>query len=780
MKIGVIGGGPAGLYFALLAKKAWPQHAITVVERNRADDTFGWGVVFSDETLEVFEAADGETYDAITARFKHWQEIQTFYRGTKTTSTGHGFAALSRHRLLAILQRRCRALGVTLRFEQEVAGLDHPELADADLIVGADGVNSMVRRRLASSFGPRLDHRKCKFCWLGTSKPLDAFTFIFEESPHGLFVVHAYPFSAERSTWIVECREETWRRAGLETASEDDTVAFCQQLFAGHLGGHPLLSNRSLWRTFPTVRCDRWYRAGGAGEPPVVLLGDAAHTAHFSIGSGTKMAMEDAIVLVETFRRHGWDGDLAAVLQAYEDARWVDVVKLQKAAQTSLEWFENAARYMGQHPLQLTFNLMTRSKRITYDNLRQRDPALVERVDALFRRQAGAVEERPDQETPDLERPGRILRRPPPPIFMPYELRGMRLENRIVVSPMCQYSAADGLVGDWHLVHLGSRAIGGAGLLMTEMTDVLAEGRITPHCAGLYRPEHRDAWRRIVDFVHARSDARIGLQIAHAGRKGSTRHPWEGEDVPLAPEEGAWPTIAPSALPYHPDWPVPRAMDRDDMDRVRDAFVRAARWAAEAGFDLLEIHMAHGYLLSSFISPLANRRRDRYGGSLANRMRYPLEVFAAVRAVWPRDRPMAVRISASDWMADGSGTTPEEAVAIARMLRAEGLDLIDVSSGGNAPDSEPEYGRMYQVPFAEKIRYEVGMPVMCVGALLGADHANTVLAAGRADLTAMARPHLHDAYLTLHAAERYGYWDQPWPGQYLLGRPRPPKPPERR
>ncbi|MEE8278211.1 MAG: bifunctional salicylyl-CoA 5-hydroxylase/oxidoreductase [Thermoanaerobaculia bacterium] len=757
MKIVSIGGGPAGLYFGILMKKAFPDSEITVLERNRPDDTFGWGVVFSDETLSNFQEADPETYAEITASFKYWRDIETYYGGTCTVSTGHGFSALSRQKLLLILQERCRELGVRLEFQRQVTSLD--ELADADLILGADGVNSFVRAQFAEHFKPSLDWRKCKFCWLGTDKPLEAFTFIFQESEHGLFQVHAYPFEGGLSTWIVECREEVWRRAGLEEASEEETVAFCEELFAEFLDGHRLLANLSLWRTFPTVRCATWCHGN------VVLLGDAAHTAHFSIGSGTKIAMEDAMTLAQTFQELGTE-DVPAVLEAYEDRRWVDVIKFQKTAQTSLEWFENSARYLGQDPIQFTFNLMSRSKRITYDNLKERDPELVEKLDEWYRRHVGAP----------LSTNGKA----PPPIFTPFKLRGMELVNRIVVSPMCQYSAEDGAPNDWHLVHLGTRAIGGAGLIITEMTDVCREGRITYRCTGMYAPQHVGAWKRIVDFVHANSRAKFGIQLAHAGRKGSVEHPWEGEDIPLEPDEGAWQTLAPSAIPFYPDWPVPKEMERADMERVIEAFVRATRYAEEAGFDLIEVHMAHGYLLSSFISPLSNRRQDEYGGSIENRMRFPLEVFRAMRTAWPEEKPMSVRISATDWMEDGRGVTPEESVVVARLLKQAGCDIIDVSSAGNSPESEPLYGRMYQVPFGERIRYEAEIPVAAVGALLGADHANTVLAAGRADLAVMARPHLRDPYLTLHAAEHYELWDHPWPGQYDLAKPRPPRPSVRR
>ncbi len=754
MRIVCIGGGPAGLYFSLLMKKAFPSVEITVMERNRHDDTFGWGVVFSDETLASFEAADPESWQAIRESFRYWRNIEIYFKGARTVSSGHGFAALPRTQLLMILQRRCIELGVELRFE--MAADDLEQFAEADLLVGSDGVKSLVRETYAQYFQPRIDWRKCKFCWLGSDKRLDAFTFIFEESEYGLFQVHAYPFEELSSTWIIECREEVWRRAGLDEASEYDTIAFCEKLFAKHLDGHRLLSNRSVWRTFPTVRCRTWHHRN------VVLLGDAAHTAHFSIGSGTKLAMEDSVALVEQFREHG-TGDVPTVLKSYEDARWVDILKLQKAAQTSREWFEHSVRYMDQEPIQLTFNLMTRSKRITYDELERRDPDLIDQVNDWFRVEAGAP----------LTSDGNA----PPPIFTPFEMRGLRLENRIVVSPMCQYSAKDGTPGDWHLVHLGSRAIGGAGLVITEMTDVLPEGRITHGCAGMYAPEHVDAWRRIVDFVRSNSHAKIAMQLAHAGRKGSMHLPWEHPDSPLRPEEGSWQTVAPSPIAFLPNWPAPKKMEREDMDRVIGAFVHSAQLAEEAGFDMLELHMAHGYLLSSFVSPLSNRRRDEYGGGLENRMRFPLEVFRAVRASWPDDKPIAVRISASDWMADGSGVGPEDSVLVALYLQEAGCDLVDVSSGGNSPLSEPEYGRMYQVPFAEQIRFGAGIPVAAVGALQGADHANTVLAAGRADLAVMARAHLRDAYLTLHAAEKYSFWDQHWPDQYLAAKPRPSRPP---
>ena len=744
MRVACIGGGPGGLYSALLLKKDRPEAEITVLERNRADDTFGWGVVFSDETLGVFEEADAESYAAIRDAFAYWTDIETFQGGACVRSTGHGFCGLARKRLLELLHARCREVGVVLRFEEEVPSIE--SLGEVDLVIAADGINSLVRDRLAEHFRPSIDWRTCRFTWLGTTKPLDTFTFVFKENEHGLFQVHAYPFQRgdePLSTWIVECHEDVWRRAGLDQASEEETVAYCEALFAEELDGHPLLVNRSIWRAFPTVRCERWTHGN------VVLVGDAAHTAHFSIGSGTKLAMEDALALRDAFRAHD---DVPSALAAYDQGREVDVLKLQKAAQTSLEWFENSARYVDQHPLQFSFNLMTRSKRITYDNLAQRDPQLVEDVRRWWIEDQGAD-------------PGTVQA----PMFAPLALRGVTLPNRVAVSPMCQYSAEDGTVGDWHLMHLGARATGGAGLLMAEMTNVSAEGRITHGCTGLYDDAHVAAWRRVTDFCRAHSDAVLGIQLGHAGRKASCALPWDG-DAPL--EDGtAWQAIGPSADAFGPGWPTPRAMDRADMDRVIAEYEEATRRALAAGFDLVEVHMAHGYLLSSFLSPAANHRRDEYGGEQARRMRFPLEVFEAVRTAWPDDKPVLVRVSATDWLPEG-GTTIEDTLELARALQARGCDLIDVSTAGNTPASAPIYGRMYQVPFAERIRHEVGIPVMAVGAIQGWDHVNTILAAGRADVCALARPHLVDPPLTLRAAVAYEQPGVAWPRPYRAARPK--------
>jgi anthraniloyl-CoA monooxygenase len=752
MRIVSVGGGPAGLYFAILMKRAWPGVEVEVHERNRADDTFGWGVVFSDETLENFAQADPESYAAIEANFAYWKDIDTFHGGTCVRSSGHGFCGLSRKTLLEIFHARCRELGVELRFQSEVRDEEHFD--GADLILAADGINSLLRTKYAEVFQPEIEWGRCKFCWLGTDKPLDAFTFVFRETPHGVFQVHAYPFergARPRSTWIVECREEVWRRAGLEDADEPRTVRFVSELFADHLEGHRVLVNRSIWRSFPTIRCERWHHRN------IVLLGDAAHTAHFSIGSGTKLAMEDAIGLVEAFRVHGTD-DVPRALAAYEEARKPVCLRTQRAARTSLEWFEESARATHQQPLQFAFNLMTRSRQITYDNLARRDPELVERATRWWNDEEGA-------------QASTVTGKPRPPMFAPLRLRGLELPNRVVVSPMCQYSASDGIAGEWHLVHLGARAIGGAGLVIAEMTNVAPDARITLGCTGIWNEAHALAWKRVVDFVHGHSHARIGLQLGHAGRKGSCNLPWEGDD-PLR-DSRAWTTLAPSALPFDEGWPAPREMDRSDLERVRGQYVRAVELALAAGFDLLEIHMAHGYLLSSFLSPLANHRRDAYGGSLENRMRFPLEVFEAVRESWPEDRPLAVRISASDWLDDEGGQTIEDSVAIARALRARGCDLVDVSSAGNSPRSKPIYGRMYQVPFAERIRREAGIRAMAVGGIQSADHVNTILLAGRADLCAIARGHLLDPHLAMRAAVAYGEPLQRWPQPYLVLRPRP-------
>jgi anthraniloyl-CoA monooxygenase len=742
LRIVCVGGGPGGLYFALLMKRANPNHDVVVLERNRADDTFGFGVVFSDATMAGIADADSEAYAAIAAHLVHWDDIAVYYGGDVVRSTGHGFSGMSRHTLLHVLQEQARDAGVRLEFEREIQALE--ELRDADLIVGADGVNSTVRRLLGPEVRIDLDTRPNRFVWLGTTKPFPEFTFYFRTDAHGLWRVHAYQYAPDRSTFIVECRDETWQAAGLDRADEAATAAFLEALFSEELAGHRLIANRSVWRQFPTVRVEPW----SAG--PVVLIGDAAHTAHFSVGSGTRMAMEDAVALRNALVR----APVADALAAFERTRRPQIESLQRAAQASLQWFEETERYVQLHPVQFTFTLLTRSLRITHEDLRKRDPAFLDQVDRFVAAEA------------DRQVMGTVSTAParvPPPMFTPFRLRDLVIPNRVVVSPMCQYVADDdGTVGDWHIVHLGSRAIGGAGLVMAEMTDVSRDGRISVACAGLYKPEHRDAWKRVVDFIHRETLAKVGIQLGHAGRKGATRKLWEGDSEPL--ESGAWPVVSASPIPYFPDRSqTPREMSRRDMDEVRNDFVRAAELARAAGFDLLEIHMAHGYLLASFISPLTNRRTDEYGGELANRMRFPLEVFDACRAVWPPERPMSVRISAVDWRP--GGLEPDDAVDVARLLHLHGCDVIDVSAGQTVPDQRPLYGRLFQTPFADRIRNEVRMATMAVGNISSFMDVNTIIAAGRADLCLLARAHLFDPYWTRHAAYMLGY-PLPWPDPY--------------
>lgn len=746
MRIVCIGGGPAGLYFALLMKKQDPAHDITVIERNRPYDTFGWGVVFSDQTLGNLEQADPETARQILDAFNHWDDIEVHFKGRVIRSSGHGFCGIGRKRLLNILQARCEQLGVKLVFETEIT--DDADV-DADLIIAADGINSRIRSRYAATYQPDIDVRKCRFVWLGTHRRFDAFTFAFEETEHGWFQAHAYRFDADTSTFIVETPEDVWLRAGLDRMDKEQSIAFCERLFARYLDGHRLMSNAAhlrgsaQWIKFPRVVCKTWIHHNG--RAPVVLMGDAAHTAHFSVGSGTKLALEDAIELARAVGTHA---ALPDALRAYEDKRAVEVIKIQNAARNSTEWFENVRRYTRFEAEQFAYSLLTRSQRISHENLRLRDATYVARVEAWLAAKSG------------------VESKPRPPMFTPFTVRGLTLPNRVVVSPMAQYSCVDGTPDDFYLVHLGSRAHGGAGLVFTEMTCVSADARISPGCAGMYKDEHRAAWKRIVDYVHTRTPAKIGIQLGHAGPKGSTQRGWENIDEPLP--QGNWPLIAPSAIAYGPNNQVPRPMTRADMDRVRDDFVRATRWAAECGFDWLELHCAHGYLLSAFLCPLTNKRDDEYGGSLVNRCRYPLEVFRAMRAAWPQDKPMSVRISAHDWAPGGN--TDDDAVEIARLFKAAGCDMIDVSSGQTTRLAQPVYGRMYQTPFADRIRNEVGIATIAVGAIFEPDHVNSIIAAGRADLCALARPHLADPYWTLHAAAQLGYRDVPWPVQYLSGR----------
>ncbi len=754
MRILCLGGGPAGLYFALLMKLQNPAHVVTVVERNRPFDTFGWGVVLSDQTLGNLSAADPVSAQLIGDAFNHWDDVEMFFKGRSVRSGGHGFCGIGRKKLLNILQERCIALGVDLVFEADVQ--DDQALAkqyNADLLIACDGLNSRVRTRYADTYKPDVELRQCRFVWLGTKKTFDAFTFAFEQTEHGWFAVHAYKFDADTSTFIVETPEAVWKAHGLDQMSQQDGIAFCERLFAKYLDGNPLMNNAShvrgsaIWIRFPRVVCEHWvhHEQVDGKQVPIVLMGDAAHTAHFSIGSGTKLALEDAIELTRCFAK---TSDVTEALQAYEAVRSVEVLKIQNAARNSTEWFENVERYSGLEAEQFFYSMMTRSQRISHENLRVRDADWLAGYEQWLAKSTAS-------------------KFPPAPMLLPLKVRDVQLKNRIVVSPMATYSAVDGLVQDFHLVHLGARTLGGAALVFVEMTAPCPQGRITPGCPGLYNHAQMLAFKRIVDFAHASGNgAKMGLQLGHSGPKGSTQVGWEQTDEPLT--TGNWPLIAASAVAFGPTNQTPAAMTRADMDRVSDEFVQSTRYAVDAGFDWLELHCAHGYLLSSFITPLTNVRTDDYGGSLENRCRYPLEVFKAMRAVWPAHLPMSVRISAHDWAPGGN--TDDDAVEIARLFKAEGCDVIDVSSGQTTRAAKPVYGRMYQTPFADRIRNEVGIQTMAVGAISESDQVNSIIAAGRADLCAIARPHLADPAWTLHEAAKLQSRHVSWPLPYLSGR----------
>jgi anthraniloyl-CoA monooxygenase len=746
MRVACLGGGPTGLYFAISMKLRDPTHDVTVFERNRPDDTFGWGVVLSDQTLDNLALNDPESAEAIRQAFAYWDDVAMHHRGTVERSTGHGFCGIGRMRLLNILQARARALGVNLEFERDISSAK--DFAGYDLIVAADGVNSKIRNEFPEAFRPDIDVRACKYLWLGTHQKFDgAFTFIFEKTEHGWLWIHAYQFDQDTATFIVECSEDTWQRTGLDKMPTDEAITYLERVFARYLGGHKLMSNArhlrgSAWLNFNRVLCERW------SHENIVLLGDSAATAHFSIGSGSKLAMESAIALASYLHS---EPTLPTAFARYEDERRLEVLKLQGAARNSIEWFENVERYLDLQPVQLFYSLLTRSQRISHENLRERDPAWLDKAERWF----------------DAKATGRTPTSRRTPMFAPFKVRDIELPNRVVVSPMAQYRADDGTPGDWHFVHYAERAKGGAGLVVTEMTCVTPDGRITPGCTGLYAPAHEIGWRRIVDFVHAETDAKIAMQLGHAGSKGSTQVGWEQMDAPLTKDN--WPLLAPSPVAWSPANQLPREMTRGHMATVREAFIRSTEMAARAGFDWLELHCAHGYLLSAFITPLTNHRTDGYGGSLENRLRFPLEVFAAVRATWPANRPMSVRLSATDW-AGPSGIEPAEAVAIARAFTAAGADVIDVSAGQTTIAAKPVYGRLFQTPFSDRIRNEAGIATMAVGNITTPDQVNSILLAGRADLVCLARPHLADPYWTLHAAADQLYDGARWPNPYLPGR----------
>lgn len=774
MRIACVGGGPAALVFAISMKLRDPHHDIVVFERNDPGDTFGWGVVFSDQTMENLRANDPKSADEIEAGFAHWDDIDVHIHGESITSSGHGFVGIGRKRLLNILQGRARELGVRLEFKMEID--PSPELLAAyDLVLACDGANSKLRSADAAHFGVDIDIRPNKYIWLGANKAFEAFTFAFEKTEHGWIWAHAYKFEDNASTFIVECSEATWRSFGFDKMSQEETCRAAEKLFAKYLEGATLDTNAkhlrgSAWLNFPRIVCETWHKDN------LILMGDAAHTAHFSIGSGTKLAIEDAIKLAQVL--HGGK-PLAEALAEYHAERQIEVLKLQNAARNSTEWFENIDRYANLEPLQFTYSLLTRSQRVSHENLRVRDRNFLHRVEHWFwtaGAPAGTLEPnafvagtRSNRNAGEGAGAPGVL----PPMFAPLKLREMEIANRVVVSPMCMYSANDGEVNDFHLVHYGARASGGAGLIFTEMTDVSADARITPGCAGMYDPKHVAAWKRIVDYVHANSNAKFALQLAHAGRKGSTRTPSSEDpsdkrdytDQPL--ESGNWEIIAPSPLPWSEANATPREMTRADMNRVKADFVRATLMGEDAGFDMLELHCGHGYLLSSFLTPISNQRADEYGGSIENRLRFPLEVFEAMRAAWPKHKPMSVRISATDWHDDG--LTAEDSIAIAEAFAEAGADLIDVSAGQTTPLAKPVYGRMFQAPFSDRIRNEARVKTMAVGNIFEPDHVNSILAAGRADLCALARPHLMDPNWSLRAAAELGYAKLKPPKQYRTG-----------
>lgn len=759
MRIVCIGGGPAGLYFALLMKKNHPEHHIRVVERNKPYDTFGWGVVFSDATMEAMKVWDETSAAEIQDAFNHWDDIEVLFKGTRQRTSGHGFVGIGRKKLLNILQKRCEDLGVELIFETDVdADTQYP---DADLIIASDGLNSKIRHRYADIFEPDMIVRPNRYIWLGTNKLFDAFTFDFRKTDHGWFQAHIYKFDDKTSTFIIETTEEAYQAHGLDEMSQQDSISFCENLFSEVLEGAPLMTNArhlrgSAWLNFNRLICGKWSHYNGNSH--VVLMGDAAHTAHFAIGSGTKLAIDDAIELTNQFNLHGHDkSHIPAALETYEEIRRVDVARIQNAARNAMEWFEVVGQRYADHfePEQFMYSMLTRSQRISHENLRLRDKNWLQGYENWFAKKSGLPVE------------SNSSTRHVPPMFTPYQLRGVTLANRIVMSPMAMYSATDGLINDFHMVHLGSRALGGAGLIFAEMTCVSPDARITPNCLGLWNEEQRDGWKRLVDFVHQNSDAKVAIQLGHAGRKGATKPAWEGIDQPVDAASG-WPLISASAEPYLVNSQKPKPMTREDMDRVIADFVRATELAASTGADWLELHAAHGYLLSSFLSPLTNQREDEYGGSHANRARFPLEVFKAIRAVWPQDKPISVRLSCHDW-AEG-GNTPDDAAIFAQMFKDVGADLIDCSSGQVVKHEKPVYGRLFQTPFSDKIRNEIGIPTIAVGAISEADHANSVISAGRADLCAVARPHLADPAWVLHEAAKIGLTSVPWPKQYYSGK----------
>ena len=747
MKIACIGGGPGGLYFAISIKLQNPNTEVVVIERNRPADTFGWGVVLSDETLNNLENNDSISAKKIRSNFAYWDDIALHHKGIKLKSTGHGFCGIGRKTLLTILQERAIELEVKLQFEVEV-GSASEYMKQYDIVVASDGLNSKIRNEFSEFFKPDTDLRACQFVWLGTNQKFDdAFTFIFEETKHGWIWAHAYQFDSNTATFIVECNQDTFDAFGFNNLTQSESINICQDIFKDYLDGNALMTNAkhirgSAWIKFPRVLCEKW------SHKNIVLLGDASATAHFSIGSGTKLALESAISLATNLVI---EKNYKLAFEKYEDTRKLEVLRLQSAARNSVEWFEDVERYLNLDPIQLKYSLLTRSQRISHENLRERDPQWLNQAEKWFQSKAGVNSNEKVRA----------------PMFAPFKLRGLELKNRIVVSPMAQYKAVNGCPTDWHFVHYAERAKGGAGLIYVEMTCVSPEGRITPGCTGLYSEKHELAWKKIIDFIHLETDAKISCQIGHSGRKGSTQLGWEEMDVPLKADN--WSIISASSIPWSDSNAVPEEMTEQKMEEVLKQFVSSTEMANRAGFDMVELHAAHGYLISSFISPKSNVRTDKYGGSLDNRMRYPIEVAKAMRESWPKEKPMSVRISANDWVGK-QGVTPEESVTIAKMFKNIGIDIIDVSAGQTSDEAKPVYGRMFQTPFSDRIRNEAGINTMAVGNIYEADHVNSILMAGRADLVCLARPHLSNPYWTLHAGTSIGDRSEKWLKPYEAGR----------
>lgn len=735
MKITVIGGGPGGLYFSILTKKAIPNCQIDVYERNKADDSFGFGVVFSDETLGEFLTRDTESYELIRSKFAYWDDIVVARDGERVSVSGNGFCGCSRKTLLQLLQQRCTEEGVNLHFEQNIDDLT--QFKDSDVIVASDGIGSAIRTQFASDFSTSVKLQNNRFVWLGSTKPLDAFTYFFRTTEFGTFVAHTYQYENGMSTWIFECSNQTWKNAGFEVENEASTVQKISEIFKEELDGHPLITNKSHWRQFPHVTNEKWYHDN------IVLLGDAKATAHFSIGSGTKLAMECAIALSDAVVAN--QNNVTAAFEQYDKSRRNRVEMIQHAANVSLDWFEHMDRHAQHDFQQFAFGVMTRSKKVTFENLAIRDASYPEKVLAEFNSKIGI-----DAKTPAA--------------FTSFKLRGMNLQNRIVMSPMGQYSAENGIVNDWHFQHYTSRAIGGVGLIIAEMTAVSKTGRITESCAGLYTEEQIAGYKRIIDFIHKNTQTKIGIQLGHSGRKGATKKPWEGGAEPI---NNAWELLSASPIPFNEKLAVPKKMSLTDMDQIVSEFVQATKNADTAGFDMIELQAHHGFLLATFLSPLTNIRTDEFGGSIENRLKFPLRVFTEMRNVFPIDKPISVRISASDWAENG--ISEQDVIAISEAFKNARADIISVSTGNTVVNQKPQTGRMWQTPFSDMVRNTVHIPTITAGYIQDIDQINTILLNGRADLVSLGRPLLLDPYFVRNAQAYENFRPTDIPQQYMAG-----------